>query len=296
MKVVLFCGGYGMRLRDYSESIPKPMVKIGNRPILWHVMKYYAHFGHTDFILCLGWQGHVIKDYFLNYCECESNDFVMTEGGRNIEMKSRDIHDWSISFVDTGAGKNLGQRLKAIEPLVRDEECFLANYADGVSDLHLPSLIDLHRKSNAVATIASVRPSQSFHVIDADNTGIVQDVSAVANGDVWMNGGYFALTPEIFDVMQSGEEIVNEPFARLIKQQRLACYQHHGFWACLDTYKEMQALEELYTHGDAPWALWDSPESETPIPSVIPTAAPLDDLPSADAIPLNPAANNHVQP
>src|SRR5713101_1065274 len=139
MKVVLFCGGLGMRLREYSENIPKPMVTIGYRPILWHVMKYYAHFGHKDFILCLGYRADSIKNYFLNYDECLSNDFVLSRGGKNVELIHTDAHDWKITFADTGINSNIGQRLKAAEKYLKGEEVFLANYTDGLSDLHLPS-------------------------------------------------------------------------------------------------------------------------------------------------------------
>ena len=141
MKVVLFCGGQGMRMREHSETLPKPMATIGYRPILWHLMKYYAHYGHKDFILCLGWQGNVIKDYFLNYNECVSNDFTLREGG-NVELANSDIHDWNITFVDTGLTANIGQRLKAVEPYLEDEEVFLANYSDGLSDLDLGLMVD----------------------------------------------------------------------------------------------------------------------------------------------------------
>src|SRR5713101_8182639 len=145
MKVVLFCGGLGMRLRDYSETIPKPMVTIGYRPILWHVMKYYAHFGYKDFVLCLGHRGDVIKDYFLNYSETLSNDFVLSEGGKKLDLMASDIHDWKITFVDTGLKSNIGQRLKAVERIVGDEPEFLANYSDGLSDLPLPLQLERFR-------------------------------------------------------------------------------------------------------------------------------------------------------
>src|SRR5262249_30864543 len=144
MKVVLFCGGLGMRLREFSESIPKPMVSIGYRPILWHVMKYYAHYGHNEFILCLGSKSDVIKDYFLNYNECVSNDFVLSSGGSQINLLNSDIHDWKITFVDTGTTANVGQRLKAVQPHLAGEEVFLANYADGLTDVELPKMIDFY--------------------------------------------------------------------------------------------------------------------------------------------------------
>src|SRR5687768_1501893 len=152
MKVVLFCGGFGMRMREYSESIPKPMVPIGYRPILWHVMKYYAHYGHKDFILCLGYQADAIKEYFLNYEECLSNDFTMSQGGKHLQLFNSDIQDWKITFADTGLTSNIGQRLKAVQKYLEGEEVFLANYSDGLTDLDLPTLIQYSRQHDKIAT------------------------------------------------------------------------------------------------------------------------------------------------
>src|SRR5262245_50304823 len=154
MKVVIFCGGLCMRLREYSETIPKPMVPIGNRPIVWHLMRYYAHFGHKDFILCLGYKGDSIKKYFLECDESFSNDFVMSEGGKKVDLLASDIDDWKITFVDTGLNANIGMRLLAVQSFVEDEEVFLANYSDGVSDLPLPSMIEHFRCGEAVACFA----------------------------------------------------------------------------------------------------------------------------------------------
>ena len=155
MKVVLFCGGLGLRLRDYSESIPKPMVPIGARPILWHLMKYYAHFGHRDFILCLGWQGEAIKRYFLEYDECLSNDFTLSAGGEDVQLLNRDIDDWRITFVDTGVSSSIGQRLRSVREHLAGEDMFLANYADGLTDFPLPELIDFVEERRAVGGFLS---------------------------------------------------------------------------------------------------------------------------------------------
>ena len=163
MKVVLFCGGAGMRLRGYADDVPKPMVQIGNRPILWHLMKYYAHFGHKDFILCLGHKGNGIKDYFLHYDESVSNDFVWSQGGKKIHFLNRDIDDWTITFVETGANATIGERLKAVEPYLEGEEMFLANYGDGLSDLPLPSMLETFRESNAIASLLLVQPREFRH-------------------------------------------------------------------------------------------------------------------------------------
>ena len=164
MKVVLFCGGLGMRIRD-SEDIPKPMVHIGQRPILWHVMKYYAHYGHKDFVLCLGYKAEAIKNYFLNYNECTSNDFVLSRGGKNLELINSDIHDWRITFADTGIASNIGMRLKAVQKYLEGEDEFLANYSDGLSDLRLDEQIDHFHQQNKIASFLCVRPNLSYHTV-----------------------------------------------------------------------------------------------------------------------------------
>ena len=256
MKVVLFCGGMGMRMREASEKIPKPMVQVGSRPILWHVMKYYAHFGYRDFILCLGWQANTIKDYFLNYEESVSNDFVLHGNGKGIELLSSDIDDWRITFVDTGINSNIGERLMKVRPFLEGEQTFLANYTDGVSDMHLPDLVNFHHAHDSVATFASVRPQQSFHIVNHAASGQVSSIKGIAQSDVWMNGGYFVLQQEIFDYMEQGEELVLEPFERLTREGRLYTVRHNGYYGCMDTFKEKQALDSLVKRGNAPWELW----------------------------------------
>jgi glucose-1-phosphate cytidylyltransferase len=256
MKVVLFCGGAGMRLRGYSDDVPKPMVQIGTRPLLWHLMKYYAHFGHKDFILCLGYKGHCIKDYFLHYDESVSNDFVWSRGGKTIHYLNRDIDDWTITFVETGTNANIGERLKAVEPYVRGEEIFLANYGDGLSDLDLPAMIEAFRHSNAVASLLLVQPTASFDIVHVGPEGAVAGISGLAQSDVWINGGFFVFRNEIFQHVLAGEELVRQPFRRLIEKQALLAYKCTGFWQCMDTFKDKQALEEL-DQGAAPWKVWN---------------------------------------
>ncbi|MCA9192841.1 MAG: glucose-1-phosphate cytidylyltransferase [Planctomycetales bacterium] len=257
MKVVLFCGGLGMRLREHSDAIPKPMVQVGYRPILWHLMKYYAHYGHNEFILCLGWKADYVKSYFLNYSECVSNDFTL-QGGE-IQLHSSDIQSWRITFVDTGLDAVIGQRLCKVRKYLEGEPCFLANYADGLSSLPLPDLIAHHQATNAIATCLCVKPTQSFHLIDAGADGLAKQITPVAKTSEWMNGGFFMLNQEIFDYVRPGEDLACEPFQRLIDQQKLACFKYSGFWGCMDTYKEKQALDDMWARGDTPWALWNSP-------------------------------------
>jgi glucose-1-phosphate cytidylyltransferase len=256
MKVVLFCGGLGMRLREYSEAIPKPMVNIGYRPILWHLMKYYAHFGHKDFILCLGYKGDTIKNYFLNYDECLSNNFTMSRGGKDIRLSNTDIDDWNITFVDTGLNSNIGQRLKAVQPYLDGEETFLANYTDGLTNFPLPDLIDEFLSRDAVATFLSVRPIQSFHVVKVHDSGQVSDIRDLNKSGLWINGGFFVLRNQIFDYLRPGEELVHEPFQRLIKEGKLITHRYDGFWISMDTFKDKQRMDDLYARGETPWMVW----------------------------------------
>jgi len=262
MKVVLFCGGLGMRLRDHSQSVPKPLVNIGGRPILWHVMRYYAHFGHTDFILCLGYKAELIREYFLTPEHVSGYNITVNEDGHcghyegEAVAPSGDARDWRITFVDTGIDASVGMRLKALEPMLRGEELFLANYADGVSDLPLPAMIDEFRRRDAVAIFAGVTPTQSFHLASIADDGRVHSIEHVRNVGMRINGGFFVFRAGIFDWLQPGEELVEEPFRRLAVAGKLLAYPHDGFWACLDTFKDKQLLEDLYARGDVPWEVW----------------------------------------
>ena len=258
MKVVLFCGGMGMRLKEYSDSIPKPMVNIGYRPILWHLMKYYAHFGHKEFILCLGYKGDAIKNYFLNYNECLSNDFTMARGGREVRLENTDIEDWTMTFVETGPQSNIGQRLKAIESYVKGEEMFLANYTDGLTDFNLPTLAEDFVRKKAIGSFLSVRPIQSFHVTKVEDNGRVADIKDLNKSGLWINGGFMIFRKEIFDYIKPGEELVHEPFQRLIKENKLISYQHEGFWISMDTFKDKQRLDDMYVRGETPWMVWQA--------------------------------------
>lgn len=264
MKVVLFCGGLGLRLRDYAENIPKPMVNIGYRPILWHVMKYYAHFGHKDFILCLGYRADTVKQYFLNYNEFLSNDFEFSQGGKNLQLANTDIQDWKISFVDTGLTSNVGQRLRAVRDLVKNEEYFLANYTDGLTNLPFQNLVDFAKKNDKIATFVSVRPNLSYHVIKTLPGGVVTGIKELSNSDIRINGGLFVLKPKIFDYIHDGEELVLEPFRRLIEQNQLIAYEYDGFFGAMDTFKDKQQLDDLYESGKAPWQVWRNPIPGSP--------------------------------
>lgn len=259
MKVVLFCGGLGTRLREHSDLIPKPLVNVGIRPIVWHLMRYYAHFGHKDFILCLGYRGDMIREYFLKYSECMSNDFVISEGGRKVEPLTRDIEDWRITFVDTGMHANLGQRLMRVRKYLEGEEMFLANYSDGLSNLPLNDYIDEFKRRNVTAGLVAVRPSQSLHAVRVDDGGVVSAIESVADSDYWINAGFFCLRQEIFDHIEDGEELVEAPFRRLIAKRQLWSHRHPGFWAAMDTMKDKITLDRMEARGDCPWMVWKQP-------------------------------------
>ena len=258
MKVVLFCGGLGTRLREHSDTIPKPLVNIGYRPILLHLMKYYAHYGHKDFILCLGYRGDMIKEFFLKYNEAISNDFVLNNGGRDVDLLSRDMQDWRITFVDTGLHANIGQRLLAVKRFVENDEVFLANYSDGLSDLPLNSYIEQALQQKATASFVCVRTAQSFHAVHTDERGVVKNIGRVGDSEFWINGGYFVLRKDIFRYIEEGEELVEQPFQRLIEERKLFAYKYQGFWSAMDTFKDKITFDRMYALGQAPWEVWKS--------------------------------------
>lgn len=237
MKVVLFCGGLGTRLKAYSDTIPKPMVPVGDRPILWHLMRYYAHYGHTEFVLCLGWGGEVIARWF-------ADDPDATQPA------------WQVTCVDTGLHASIGERLVAVRPHVEADEVFLANYSDALSDLDLAAHLDFCTRRNPVASFASVRPHHTFHVVESDDDGRVHTVRGAAESGIRMNGGFFVLRRAVFDHIRPGEDLVEAPFQRLIAAGELGAYRHDGFWHCMDTFKDKQAFDDLVARGTRPWEVW----------------------------------------
>jgi len=257
MKVVLFCGGLGTRLREHSDTIPKPLVNIGYRPIIWHLMRYYAHFGHKDFILCLGYRGDLIKEYFVNYAEWMSNDFILSNGFKTIEPIQSDVQDWRITFVDTGLHSNIGERLRDVRQHLAGEEYFFANYSDALSDLPLEKYATACEEKNVVASFVSVRTWQSFHAVNAADDGIVSDFGRMEDSEFWLNGGFFRFRHDIFDYLEPGEELVEEPFRRLIEIEQLYTYKHTGFWASMDTLKDKISFDRMNGKGDTPWKIWE---------------------------------------
>ena len=261
MKVVLFCGGLGMRLRDYSDQIPKPLVQVGERPILWHLMRYYAHHGHKDFILCLGHGAQQIKEYFLQYDECSTNDFVLSNGGNTVDLLGSDIHDWTITFVDTGRSSLIGERLRRVREFLDDDEYFLANYADGLSDLPLQAYVDEFVQRNKTACFMSVPAPHTFHIVHTDDRDQVTQLEHVSRSPVRINAGFFVLRNTIFDVIEPGDELVLEPFDRLIRQKELLAIPYDGFWQNMDTFKDKMQLDDIDAKGSAPWKVWERPST-----------------------------------
>ena len=261
MKVVLFCGGLGMRMRDGVSTAPKPMAMIGERPLLWHVMRYYAHYGHTDFVLCLGYGGSAVKDFFLSYDETRSNDFVLEGADRQVQLFKTDISDWRVTFVDTGLHSAIGERLRRVRRFVEDEEMFLANYADVFTNAPLPDMISRFSATDAVASLLSVPLQSSHHVVDVGEDGLITQVIPMRDLRQWENGGYFVIRPEIFNHLYENEDLVEDAIVRLVDQGRVLAYPHKGYWSPADTVKERAQLEEMYNRGDCPWMIWDPERS-----------------------------------
>ena len=237
MKVVIFCGGQGMRLETgtFSERLPKPMASIGGRPLLWHLMKYYAHYGHAEFVLCLGYRGGAIRDYF------GRSEFA--EAG------------WEIDFVDTGIESSIGERLAHARDHVGEREVFLASYGDTLTDAPLPLLIAAHAASGKIASLLAAKPNYTFNVINADDEHVVTSFADVAQTGMWINGGFFVLRREMFDYLREGEDLP-ETVNRLIADRQLLAYEYDGFWAPMDTLKDKERLESLVRAGDGAWQVW----------------------------------------
>ncbi|AMT71257.1 glycosyltransferase family protein [Mycobacteroides immunogenum] len=261
MKVVLFCGGFGMRMRNGAgDVIPKPLQMVGPRPLIWHVMKYYAHHGHKEFILCLGYGAEAIKDFFLSYNEAQSNDFVLAEG--QVRLLKSDIADWTITFADTGAESPIGERLRRVRHHLDGDPYFLANYADVLTNAPLDDLVAKFEESGAAASMLLVPPQSSFHTVDVNDGGSITDITAVSKLDMWENGGYFVLSQDVFDYLPAGGDLVEDACGSLAKEGRMFGYKFSGFWKPADTFKERAELDEGYRKGVRPWMVWEQ-ESAT---------------------------------
>ena len=255
MKVVIFCGGLGVRMGEETQRIPKPMIPIGNRPILWHIMRYYAAWGHTEFVLCLGYKGDVIKEYFLSHKEALFSDFVLEGFGAEgeVEILNRNGGPWRITFADTGMRSTIGERLKLVERYLGDDEVFMATYGDGLTDVSLPDLVTTFEASGKMIMFALVRPHFHAHLVEADADGTVREVQPMNTSEVRINGGFFVMRREVLDWISPGDELVEETFAKLIPRGEVGAFRHDGFFGPMDTIKDRQWLEELLDSGRAPW-------------------------------------------
>jgi len=263
MKVVLFCGGLGLRLQDGGNRTPNPLIPVGDQPILMHLMKYYAHFGHKEFILCLGPGGRAFKEYFLEYNEALQNDFTLTGGGREVQVFKRDTEDWRITFVDTGRNASCGERLRAVRHHLAGEPYFLAIYGDALTDAALNQRIADLQRSGKVASLLRVKPHYSVHTISTGADGLVTGVTTMDDGSLWINGGFFVFRQDIFDYIHEGEDLVDEPFHRLIAARQLVADRYEGFWAPMDTLKDKHTLDLLADTSAPPWAVWLGDDDET---------------------------------
>ncbi|WP_239308443.1 MULTISPECIES: hypothetical protein [unclassified Frankia] len=277
MKVVLFCGGQGQRLLGTgadqvfvpkrATDAPKPMHLVGGKPILWHLMKWYATYGHTDFVLCVGFRGEFVRAWVGNLASKRADEPTALPGVPRHHLLDGEAAGWSVTIVDSGLSAPVGQRLRAVRRLVDSEDLFLANYADGLSDVPLPQMIDEAHRSGAVATLLAVRPPESIHTVDFQpRSTTISEIAPMAEQDVWVNAGFFVLRPAIFDILHPGEDLVDAPFGRLVRAGRLGGYRYRGFWRAMDTAKDRLILEKLWSSGVRPWAVWEDPAHDQFVP------------------------------
>lgn len=257
MKTVILCGGKGTRLREETEFKPKPLVKIGDRPILWHIMKHYAFYGHNDFVLCLGYKGERIRDYFINYSRNEL-DILLTLGSRQIEVleERHDEDDWRLWMIDTGLESMTGGRLKRAGKYIPDQT-FLATYGDGVANVDVDKLVQFHKSQGKLATVTAVRPSSRFGELSIDGNEVKTFAEKPQVHAGWINGGFFVFEREILEMLGGDHEPLETGLLEKLAQKgELAVYLHEGFWQCMDTYREMELLNEMWESGNAPWKVW----------------------------------------
>lgn len=256
MKAVILAGGLGTRLREETEFRPKPMVEIGGKPIMWHIMKIYAHYGVTDFVVCAGYKGSVIKEYFLNY-EVLSSDYTVRLGARDsIEVHGNHAEsEWTVTVVDTGYGTETGGRVKLIEPFI-DTDSFMVTYGDGLADIDVGALVAYHESHGRLATMTTVRPFSRFGVVDIAPDGDVVSFQEKPRYEDWVNGGFFVFDRQVFDYLEVSHVLEREPMQALAKDGQLKAFRHDGFWQPMDTHREFTMLNDLWLH-EAPWKVWD---------------------------------------
>jgi len=259
MKVVILCGGQGTRLREETEFKPKPLVNVGEMPILWHIMKHYSHYGFKEFVLCLGYKGNLIKQFFLHY-DSFVEDFHLSLKDKSIEYtENSKIEDWKITFADTGAEANTGARIKKIQKYIGNEPFFLT-YGDGVGDVDINKLLEFHKKQGSIGTVTAVRPLSRFGVIDInEESGMIESYKKkdLHMHKGWIDGGFFVFQPEIFNYLSEDDDCMleKEPLIKLAEDKKFSAYRHEGFWQCMDTIKQMELLNDLWKKG-APWKIW----------------------------------------
>lgn len=260
MKVVILCGGRGTRIQDVSSDIPKPMIRIGDFPIIWHIMKYYAQWGHKDFILCLGYKGDVIKEFFLNY-EANINDFTITLGNKKA-IEYHNVHnetDWRVTCAETGLESLTGTRIKRIQDFLKDDEEFMLTYGDGLGDIDIDSLIKFHRSHDRILTVTGVRPPGRFGEMESTQDNIVVEFNEKPQAVKGLiSGGFFVCRPGLFEYIDSNENVMLEdkPMRKLVKDQQLMVYKHDGFWQPMDTHRDYTLLNMLWDRCNAPWKNW----------------------------------------
>ena len=254
MKVVIFAGGLGSRLSEETESKPKPMVEIGGRPILWHIMKHYAHYGLKEFVVALGYRGEVIKRWFLDMADLDGS-FTLSLADRRVERHDRPLDDWKLRLIDTGAETQTGGRLAKVAPLVRDGT-FMLTYGDGLSDVDLGALLSFHRAHGKLATVTAVRPPARFGELEFEGDLVKKFSEKPQLGEGWINGGFFVLEPEVLDFIPGDVHWEREPLERIAAAGELMAYKHESFWQCMDTLREKRMLDSLWVNGRAPWKVW----------------------------------------
>jgi glucose-1-phosphate cytidylyltransferase len=252
MKVIVLAGGLGTRLYEYTETIPKPMVLIGGKPILWHIMNNYAHFGHKDFYVALGYKAEKIKEYFFHYRTMNA-DFTVDLGTGTVTPHQLNEVDWKVTLVDTGLRSMTGGRVRRMKPYIRSETCMLT-YGDGVSDVNLDELVSFHKSHGKMVTVTAVHPGARFGELEMKGEQVTSFQEKPQTGQGWINGGYFVIEPEFFDLIQGDQMILErEPLERVAQMGELMAFQHHGFWQCMDTKRDRDNLEEFWNSGKVPW-------------------------------------------
>lgn len=257
-KVVILCGGMGTRLKEETEYKPKPLVKVGSLPILWHIMKIYSHFGHNDFILCLGYKGEMIKEFFTNFEDLTRDFTINPKTGKKIHHGKNEMPDWNITLVDTGLDSNTGKRVKQIEKHIEGDN-FMVTYGDGVANIDIKKLIDFHKSHQKIATVTSILPPPRWSFLKIDSQNKVQGFNKTEKlPNAWIDGGFFVFKKNIFDYLPEDKNLMleKEPMQKLAEEENLLTYQHQDFWQCMDTYRDMEVLNEMWNKGNAPWKIW----------------------------------------